>query len=320
MRITVTRKLPRPVEQRMARRYDARLNDADRPMTEAEIVAACAGAAVLVPTVTDRIAASLIAALPSSIKLVANFGVGVDHIDLAAARARGLPVTNTPDVLTDDTADLAMALILAAARRLGEGERILRAGRWTGWTPTFLVGTRVTGKRLGIIGMGRIGAALARRAAGFGMEIHYHNRQPAPAVPLAGLAARHWADLDAMLRQIDILSIHCPRTPETVGLVSAARLALLPRHAVVVNTARGGIVDETALADALAEGRIAAAGLDVFDGEPKVNPALLKLENVVLAPHLGSATEEGRIAMGERVIANIEAFEAGRPLPDLVTG
>ena len=277
------------------------------------MIAACRDAEVLVPTVTDRMAASLIAALPASVKLIANFGVGVDHIDLAAARSRGIPVTNTPDVLTDDTADLAMALILAAARRLGEGERILRAGQWTGWTPTFLVGTRVTGKRLGIVGMGRIGAALARRAAGFGMEVHYHNRRPVP-----GAAARYWPDLDAMLRQTDVLSIHCPRTPETVGLISAARLALLPKHAVVVNTARGGIVDEAALAAALASGKIAAAGLDVYDGEPKVNPALLKLENVVLAPHLGSATDLGRIAMGERVIANIDAFAAGREPPDLV--
>jgi glyoxylate reductase len=313
MRIAVTRKLPAPVEARMAERHEARLNASDRPPSEAEIVAACAGADVLVPTVTDRISASLIAALPGSVRLIANFGVGVDHIDLAAAKARGLPVTNTPDVLTDDTADLAMALILAAARRLGEGERILRAGRWTGWTPTFLVGTRVTGKKLGIIGMGRIGAALAQRARGFGMEIHYHNRKPVP-----GAAARYWPNLDAMLREIDVLSIHCPRTADTAGLVSAARLALLRRHAVVVNTARGGIVDEAALAAALADGRIAAAGLDVYDGEPKVNPALLKLENVVLAPHLGSATDEGRIAMGERVLANIDAFAAGRPLPDLV--
>jgi len=282
-------------------------------MEEPEIVAACTGADVLLPTVTDRIGAALIAALPASVRLIANFGVGVDHIDLAAAKTRNLPVTNTPDVLTDDTADLAMALILAAARRLGEGERVLRAGRWPGWSPTFMVGTRVTGRRLGIVGMGRIGAALARRARGFGMEIHYHNRRAVP-----GNDARHWADLDAMLREIDVLSIHCPRTPETVGLISAARLALLPRHAVVVNTARGGIVDEIALANALKEHRIAAAGLDVYDGEPKVNPALLALENVVLAPHLGSATEAGRVAMGERTIANIEAFAAGRPLPDLV--
>ena len=304
----------------MAARYEARLNVADRPLGEAEIVTACAGADVLVPTVTDRIGASLIEALPTSVKLIANFGVGVDHIDLAAARARGLPVTNTPDVLTDDTADLAMALILAAARRMGEGERLLRAGSWTGWTPTFLVGTRVTGKRLGILGMGRIGAAVARRAQGFGMEVHYHNRRPAAGSMTAGLNATYWPDLDAMLHAIDILSIHCPRTPETIGLISAARLALLPRHAVVVNTARGGIVDEAALAAALAESRIAAAGLDVYDGEPKVNPALLQQENVVLAPHLGSATDLGRIAMGERVIANIEAFTAGRALPDLVKG
>jgi len=313
MRITVTRKLPAPVEATLAAHHDARLNAADRLLSEAEMIAACRGAEVLVPTVTDQIGASLIAALPASVGLIANFGVGVDHIDLAAARSRGIPVTNTPDVLTDDTADLAMALILAAARRLGEGERILRAGHWTGWTPTFLVGTRVTGKRLGIIGMGRIGAALARRAAGFGMEIHYHNRRAVP-----GAQARYWPDLDAMLRQTDVLSIHCPRTPETVGLMSAARLALLPKHAVVVNTARGGIVDEAALAAVLASGKIAAAGLDVYAGEPKVNPALLKLENVVLAPHLGSATDLGRIAMGERVIANIDAFAAGKPLPDLV--
>jgi glyoxylate reductase len=318
MRIIVTRKLPAPVEERLTRQFDARLNAADRPMTEAEIVAACQGADVMLPTVTDRIDGSLIEALPASVKLIANFGAGTDHIDLAAARSRGLPVTNTPDVLTDDTADLAMALILAAARRIGEGERLARAGKWTGWTPTFMIGTRVSGKRLGIVGMGRIGAALAKRARGFGMEIHYHNRRAAPAGVLAELNARYWPDLDAMLGAIDVLSIHCPRTKETEGLISAKRLAFLPRHAVVVNTARGGIVDENALAAALKEGRIAAAGLDVYDGEPKINPALLTLENIVLAPHLGSATAEGRVAMGERAISNIEAFAAGRPLPDWV--
>ena len=318
--VTVTRRLPAPVEARLAAEHEARLNATDRPLSASEIVAAAQGADVLLPTVTDRIDAALVRALPASIRLIANFGAGLDHIDLAACAERNIPVTNTPDVLTEDTADMAMALILAAARRLGEGERLMRAGAWRGWTPTFMIGRRVAGKRLGIVGMGRIGVALARRALGFGMAVHYHNRRRAPASLEAELRAHFWPDLDAMLGAVDVVSIHCPRTKETEGLFSAARLARLAPHAILVNTARGGIVDESALAAALAEGRIAAAGLDVYDGEPAVNPTLMALENVVLAPHLGSATEEGRVAMGERALANIAALAEGRPLPDAVKG
>jgi glyoxylate reductase len=318
--VAVTRRLPAPVEARLRADYEARLNATDRPLSASEIVAAAQGADVLLPTVTDRIDAALVRALPASIRLIANFGAGLDHIDLAACAERNIPVANTPDVLTEDTADMAMALILAAARRLGEGERLVRAGAWGGWTPTFMIGRRVAGKRLGIVGMGRIGTALARRALGFGMAVHYHNRSRAPASLEAELRARFWPDLDAMLEAVDVVSIHCPRTKDTEGLFSTARLARLAPHAILVNTARGGIVDEAALAAALAEGRIAAAGLDVYDGEPAVNPALMALENVVLAPHLGSATEEGRVAMGERALANIAAFAEGRPLPDAVKG
>ena len=316
--VTVTRRLPAPVEARLSRDFEARLSEADRPLDAEGIVAACQGADVLLPTVTDRIDAALIERLPASVRLIANFGAGTDHVDRAAAARRDIPVTNTPDVLTDDTADLAMALILAASRRLGEGERLVRAGGWTGWTPTFMIGTRVSGKALGIVGMGRIGLALARRARGFGMRIHYHNRRRVPMMTEIDLSARHWDELDAMLAEVDIVSIHCPRTPETEGLFGAARLARMKPGAVLVNTARGGIVDEPALAAALASGRIAAAGLDVYTTEPRIHPDLLARENVVLVPHLGSATDEGRVAMGERAIANIEAFAAGRPLPDEV--
>ncbi len=318
--VTVTRRLPAPVEARLARDFTARLNADDTPLDADAIVAACRGADVLLPTVTDRIDAALIARLPESVRLIANFGAGTDHIDRAAAAKCSIPVTNTPDVLTDDTADLAMALILAAARRLGEGERLVRAGGWTGWTPTFMTGTRVAGRALGIIGMGRIGLAVARRARGFNMAVHYHNRRRVPMMTEIDLAARFWDDLDAMLAEVDFVSIHCPKTTETDGLFSAERLARMKPGAVLVNTARGGIVDEAALAAALRSGPLAAAGLDVYQGEPRVHPDLLKLENVVLAPHLGSATRDGRVAMGERAIANIAAFAAGKPLPNEVTG
>ncbi len=318
--VAVTRRLPAPVEAHLAHDYAARLNADDTPLDADGIVRACEGADVLLPTVTDRIDAVLIRRLPESVRLIANFGAGTDHIDRAAAAARNLPVTNTPDVLTDDTADLAMALILAAARRLGEGERLVRAGGWTGWTPTFMIGRRVAGQALGIVGMGRIGIALARRARGFGMAVHYHNRRRVPMMTEIDFSARYWDELDAMLAEVDVVSIHCPKTPDTDGLFDAARLARLKPGAILVNTARGGIVDEAALAAALASGKIAAAGLDVYAAEPRVHPDLLKLENVVLAPHLGSATDDGRIAMGERAIANIAAFAAGQKLPDLVAG
>ena len=316
--VAVTRKLPAPIETRMMELFEARLNGDDSTMGRDEILAACAGADALVPTVTDTIDASLIEALPAGVKLIANFGVGVNHIDLAAARARHIAVTNTPGVLTDDTADLTMALLLAVPRRLGEGERLARAGRWEGWSPTFMMGHRVTGKRLGIVGMGRIGQALARRARGFRIAVHYHNRRRLDAETEAELEASWWEDLDQMLAHMDLISVNCPLTPETHHLLSAARLDLLQPHAVVVNTARGGIIDEAALAERLAAGRIAGAGLDVYEAEPAIHAKLLALENVVLAPHLGSATVEGRIAMGEKVIANIKSFADGHAPPDRV--
>jgi glyoxylate reductase len=316
--VAVTRKLPAPVEVRMMELFEARLNGADAPMTAEEILAACDGADALVPTVTDAIDAALIKALPDSVRLIANFGVGVNHIDLAAAAKRHIAVTNTPGVLTDDTADLTIALLLAVPRRLVEGERLARSGSWGGWTPTFMMGHRVTGKRLGIIGMGRIGQAVARRARGFGMTVHYHNRRRIDDETEAALEASFWEDLDQMLAHMDFVSVNCPQTPETFHLLNAKRLDLLQPHAVVVNTARGGIIDEAALADRLAAGRIAGAGLDVYEAEPAIHDKLLGLENVVLAPHLGSATIEGRIAMGEKVITNIKTFADGHAPPDRV--
>jgi len=318
--VVVTRKLPAAIETRMMELFDARLNAEDAPLTPARIAELCAGADVLVPTVTDNIDAALIAALPPSVRLMANFGVGVNHIDLKAAEARKIAVTNTPGVLTDDTADLTMALLVSVPRRLVEGERLARSGKWTGWTPTFMLGHRVTGKRLGIIGMGRIGQAVARRARGFGISIHYHNRRRVHADIEAELEATFWQDLDQMLGHMDLISINCPQTPETHHLLNAARLDLLQPHAVIVNTARGGIMDEAALADRLAAGRIAGAGLDVYEDEPAINPKLAGLDNVVLAPHLGSATHEGRIAMGEKVVINIKTFADGHTPPDLVLG
>ncbi len=318
--IVVTRKLPEAIQTRLKELFDAQLNASDEPMTRAAIKKATAKADVLVPTVTDRIDKALIDGLGANVKLIANFGVGVDHVDLAAAAKRGITVTNTPGVLTEDTADMTMALLLAAPRRLGEGERLVRSGGWIGWSPTFMIGHRVTGKRLGIIGMGRIGQAVARRARGFAMSIHYHNRNRVHAEIEAELEATWWDDLDQMLGHMDIVSINCPHTPETHHLLNAARLDLLQRHAVIVNTARGEIIDEKALGERLAAGAIAAAGLDVYEREPVINDALLGLDNVVLAPHLGSATAEGRVAMGEKVLINIKTFVDGHAPPDRVLG
>lgn len=316
--IVVTRKLPAAIETRMMELFEARLNADDQPMTADEIITACDGADVLVPTVTDDITADLIGALPESIRLIANFGVGVNHIDLEAAAGRTILVTNTPGVLTDDTADLTIALLLSVPRRLVEGERLARTGKWTGWTPTFMMGHRVTGKRLGIIGMGRIGQAVARRARGFGISIHYHNRRRLHQELEEELEATFWEDLDQMLGHMDLISVNCPQTPETFHLLNAKRLDALQPHAVIVNTARGGIIDETALVERLASGAIAGAGLDVYENEPTIDPRLLKLENVVLSPHLGSATHEGRIAMGEKVVINIKTFSDGHAPPDRV--
>ncbi|MEX2453610.1 MAG: D-glycerate dehydrogenase [Rhodospirillaceae bacterium] len=316
--IAVTRRLPREVETRMMELFDARLNADDAPMTADRIVAAAQGADALVPTVTDRIDAGLIERLPESVRLIANFGVGVNHIDLDAAAARRIVVTNTPGVLTDDTADLTVALLLAAPRRLVEGDRLVRTGRWEGWSPTFMIGHRISGKRIGIVGMGRIGQAVARRVRGFGMTVHYHNRRRIHAELEAELEANYWESLDQMLGHMDFISINCPHTKETHHLLNEERLSLLKPHAFVVNTARGEIIDEAALARLLADGRIAGAGLDVYEGEPAVEAALLGLDNVVLAPHLGSATREGRLAMGEKVIVNIKSFTDGHTPPDRV--
>ncbi len=316
--VVVTRKLPDLVETRMMELFDSALNADDHPLAGDEIIAACAQADVLVPTVTDKITGELIDALPDRLKLIANFGVGVNHIDLAACEARGVTITNTPGVLTEDTADMTLALLLAAPRRLMEGDRLVRSGGWTGWTPTFMIGDRIAGKRLGIIGMGRIGQAVARRARGFNMSIHYHNRNRVHADVEAELEATWWQDLDQMLAHMDYISVNCPLNTETHHLLSEKRLRLLQPHSFVVNTARGEIIDEAALARLLAEGAIAGAALDVYEREPDVEPGLMKLDNVVLAPHLGSATREGRIAMGEKVMINIRAFADGHTPPDRV--
>ena len=319
--IAVTRKLPPSIETRMMELFGTRLNEDDQPLSAAEIVAKCDGADVLVPTVTDGINAALIAALPDNIRLIANFGVGVDHIDLKAAAARDILVTNTPGVLTDDTADLTIALLLSVPRRLVEGARLAAAGNWAGWTPTFMMGHRVTGKRLGILGMGRIGQAVAQRARGFGISIHYHNRKRLHPEIEEELEATYWESLDQMLAHMDLISVNCPQTPDTHHLLNAERLDKLQTHAVIVNTARGGIIDEVALVARLAAGVIAGAGLDVYENEPAIHPGLLALDNVVLSPHLGSATHEGRIAMGEKVIINIKTFSDGHvPLDRVLLG
>ena len=320
-RVIVTRRLPETVETRMAELFDVTLNLSDEPLSRKQMEAAVTEADVLVPTVTDEIDSKLIAKAGPQLKLIANFGVGVDHIALAAAREKGIVVTNTPGVLTDDTADMVMALLLAVPRRLSEGERLVRAGNWQGWAPTMLLGHRIYGKRLGIIGMGRIGQAVAARARAFGMSIHYHNRHRLARDVEANLEATWWPALEAMLSRVDIISINCPHTPETHHLLNKTRLKLLQRHAYVINCARGEIIDEKALADALEHGTIAGAGLDVYEREPKITPRLLDLDNVVLAPHIGSATLEGRRAMGDKVILNIKLWSDGhRPTDQVLEG
>jgi glyoxylate reductase len=316
--VTVTRTLPEAVEARMAELFDAVLNPDDRAMDRAALAAAMADADVFVPTVTDRIDAELIAAAPDRLRLIANYGTGVGHIDLKAARDRGITVTNTPGVLTEDTADMAMALILAAPRRLIEGDKLVRSGEWTGWRPTGMRGHRIGGKKLGILGMGRIGQAVAQRARAFGLQIHYHNRHRIPEVAEAQLGATFHADLDTMLEAVDILTIHTPHTASTAGLIDARRLDLLGPQGWLINTARGEIVDPEALVAALEGGKIAGAGLDVYVGEPAVDPRLIALDNVALLPHLGSATFEGREAMGVKVIANIRSWVDGHRPPDQV--
>ena len=308
--LLVTRKLPEAVEARASRDYRARLNLADEPLDGGGLVRAAAGADGVLCTTTDRLDAAAIATLPESVRILATFSVGFEHIDLKAARARGLVVTNTPDVLTDATADVAMLLMLGAARRASEGERLIRTDGWTGWAPTHMLGTHVGGKRLGILGMGRIGRAVAHRARAFGMVIHYHNRQQ--LAPEAEQGAIFHETPESLLPSSDILSIHCPLTPETRHFVDARRIELLPLGAIVVNTARGGIVKDDDLIAALRSGRIASAGLDVFDGEPRIDPGYRDLPNTFLLPHLGSATRETREAMGFRALDNLDAFFAGR--------
>lgn len=321
--VVVTRKLPDKIETRMRELFDARLNVEDVPMTQAQLVEAVSTADVLVPAITDRIDATVIGQAGPNFKLIANFGNGVDHIDVAAATARGITVTNTPGVLTEDTADMTMALILAVPRRLTEGAALLTEedGVWPGWSPTWMLGHRIWGKRLGIIGMGRIGQAVARRAKAFGLQIHYHNRRPLPAAIEEELEATYWDSLDQMLARMDILSVNCPHTPATYHLLSARRLKLVRPDAYIVNTARGEVIDESALARMIETGEIAGAGLDVFEQEPAVSPKLLKLARqgkVVLLPHMGSATVEARVDTGEKVIVNIKAFMDGHRPPDKV--
>jgi glyoxylate reductase len=317
-KVIVTRRLPDPIEIRMRELFDTELNVDDKPLSPDDLKAAVARADVLAPTITDRIDKAVLEHAGPRLKLIASFGAGIDHIDVAEANARGITVTNTPGVLTEDTADLTMGLIMAVSRRLIEGSAIVQAGQFAGWTPTWMLGRRLTGKRLGIVGMGRIGQALARRAGAFGMQVHYHNRKPVSAAIAAELDATYWESLDQMLARMDFVSVNCPHTPATYHLLSARRLKLLRPEAIVVNTARGEVIDEAALSNMLANGELAGAGLDVYEYEPAINPKLLKLANVVLTPHMGSATVEGRIDMGEKVIINIRAFMDGHRPPDRV--
>ncbi|MNJ26824.1 putative 2-hydroxyacid dehydrogenase [compost metagenome] len=318
LKVILTRRLPDAVETRLRELFDAELNLADRPMSRDDLAAALQRADVLVPTITDHLDGDLIAGAGEQLKVIANFGAGVNHIDVDAAVGRGIIVTNTPGVLTEDTADLAMTLILAVSRRIVEGANIVAAGEFKGWAPTWMCGRKLWGKRLGIVGMGRIGQALARRAKAFGMQVHYHNRKPVPDMIAEELGATWWDDLDQMLARMDVVSLNCPATKDTYHLLSAERLARLQPHVILVNTARGELIDEAALAEAVKARAVAGVGLDVFEHEPVVHPGLLGHPNVVLLPHLGSATLEARQDMGERVIANIMTYQNGHRPPDRV--
>ncbi len=317
-RVVVTRELPDPVMERMAALFETQANQGDEKFTREQLAAAMADCDVLVPTVTDPIDADLIANAGPRLKLIANFGAGVNHIDLKAARARGIIVTNTPGVLTEDTADMTMALILSVPRRLPEGEKLVRSGAWKGWSPGGMLGHRIGGKALGIVGMGRIGQAVARRACAFGLSIHYHNRRRLPASVEQELGATWYGDLDAMLGAVDIVSIHTPLNADSHDLIDRRRIALMRPHVYLINASRGGIVDEDALVEALEQGQLAGAGLDVWRHEPVIDPRLLALPNVVLTPHMGSATWEGRVASAEKVIANIRSWADGHRPPDQV--
>lgn len=316
--VVVTRRLPEAVETRMSELFDVKLRDDDAPMSKAELASAMREADVLVPTLSDQIDAGLLGQASERLKLIANYGAGVDHIDVATARQRGILVSNTPDVLTDDTADMTMALILAVTRRIPEGLAQMQAGNWDGWSPTALMGGRISGRRLGILGMGRIGQAVARRARAFGMQIHYHNRTPVHAGIADDLEATYWESLDQMIARMDVISVNCPHTPATYHLMNARRMKLMKPSAVIVNTSRGEVIDENALTRMLRAGELRGAGLDVFEHGTEINPRLRALENVVLLPHMGSATEEGRIEMGEKVLLNIKTFDDGHRPPDQV--
>ena len=316
--VVVTRRLPEVVETRMKELFDVRLRDDTKPMTREEMVEAVQTADVLVPTLTDPIDARLLGQAGEQLKLIANYGAGVDHIDVHTARQRGILVSNTPGVVTDDTADMTMALILGVTRRIPEGLAVMQSGDWDGWSPTAFLGGRITGRRLGILGMGRIGQAVAKRARAFGMSIHYHNRKRLRPEIEETLEAAWWESLDQMVARMDVLSINCPHTPATFHLMNARRLKLMKPDAVIVNTSRGEVIDENALTRMLRAGEIAGAGLDVFEPGSEINPRLRELPNVVLLPHMGSATREGRVEMGEKVLINIKTFEDGHRPPDLV--
>ncbi|KIN71279.1 2-hydroxyacid dehydrogenase [Sulfitobacter guttiformis] len=316
--VVVTRRLPEVVEARLAELFDVRLRETDTPMTRTELGEAMKTCDVLVPTITDQIDNALISQAGGRLKLIANYGAGVDHIDVATARQQGVLVSNTPGVLTDDTADMTMALMLAVMRRMPEGMAQMKGGNWTGWAPNALLGGRLAGRRLGILGMGRIGQAVARRAAAFGMQIHYHNRRRLRSETEDALGATYWDSLDQMVARMDVISVNCPHTPSTFHLMNARRLKLMKPEAVIVNTSRGEVIDENALTRMLRAGEIKGAGLDVYEHGVEINPRLRELENVVLLPHMGSATLEGRIDMGEKVIINIKTFDDGHRPPDQV--
>jgi glyoxylate reductase len=316
--VVVTRRLPDPVETRLKELFDVELRDEDTPQSRDELVLAMKRADVLVPTITDTIDGAMLGQAGDKLKLIANYGAGVDHIDVQSARQRGVLVSNTPGVLTEDTADMAIALMLAVTRKLPEGLAEMQAGAWRGWSPMAHLGSRIGGKRLGILGMGRIGQAVARRARAFGMQIHYHNRKRLRAEIEEPLEATYWESLDQMVARMDVISVNCPHTPSTFHLLNARRLKLMKPGAVIVNTSRGEVIDENALTRALRAGELAGAGLDVFEHGTDINPRLRELPNVVLLPHMGSATLEGRIEMGEKVILNIKTYADGHRPPDQV--
>ncbi|MDB2662986.1 D-glycerate dehydrogenase [Paracoccaceae bacterium] len=317
-KVVLTRRLPEPVETRLKELFDVTLRDHDTPMSRAELVDAVKTCDVLVPTITDKIDAGLLGQAGENLKLIANFGAGIDHIDVETARQRGILVSNTPDVVTEDTADMAMALLMAVVRKIPQGLQAMQSGEWTGWSPTAYLGGRLGGRRLGILGMGRIGQAIARRASAFGMQIHYHNRRRLRPEIEGTLGATYWESLDQMVARMDILTINCPHTPSTFHLMNARRLRLLKPSAVIVNTSRGEVIDENALTRMLRANELAGAGLDVYEHGTDINPRLRELENVVLLPHMGSATLEGRIEMGEKVIISIKTYADGHRPPDMV--